>query len=183
MPPETLPEPWLSFLKEIDELVSEPVEFHCLGGFVVTTLYGSARSTADFDVLSIAPRTEIETLLRLAGEGSKLHKKHRVYLDFVTIAQTPEDYEERLREMFSGSLQNIRLFALDPYDLALTKIERTIQRDRDDVKHLARTVPFDLEVLKQRYYDELRVYLGVPERSDTTLELWIEAIEEERKGL
>ena len=70
--------------------------------------------------------------------------------------------------------------ALDPYDLALSKLERNIQRDRDDVKHLAKTVPFDLEVLKERYQKELRWQLGNPEREDLTLRLWIEASEEER---
>ena len=71
------------------------------------------------------------------------------------------------------------LFALDPYDLALSKLERNIQRDRDDVPYLARTVPFDLGILKQRYQKELW-QLGNPEREDLTLRLWIEAIEEER---
>jgi hypothetical protein len=70
--------------------------------------------------------------------------------------------------------------SLDPYDLALSKLERNIQRDRDDVLHLARTVPLDLEVLKDRYQKELRWQLGNPEREDLTLQLWIDAIEEER---
>ena len=45
----------------------------------------------------------------------------------------------------------LRLFALDPYDAALAKIERNSARGRDDVRHLGRVVPFDLEILKQRY--------------------------------
>jgi hypothetical protein len=81
---------------------------------------------------------------------------------------------------FSWGFKHLRLFALDPYDLALSKLERNIQRDRDDVRHLARTVPFDLEVLRRRYRDELRWQLGNPEREDLTLQLWIDAIEEER---
>lgn len=93
----------------------------------------------------------------------------------------PENYEERLVEMFPGTFQYLRLFALDPYDLALTKLERNIQRDRDDVKHLARKVPFDLTVLKDRYERELRLYLGRPDREDLTLKLWIEMIEEDRR--
>ena len=72
------------------------------------------------------------------------------------------------------------MFALDPYDLALSKIERNTQRDRDDVKHLARTVPLDLNVLKERYEKELRPDLGNAKREDLTLKLWLEAIEEER---
>jgi hypothetical protein len=60
-------------------------------------------------------------------------------------------------------------------------LERNIQKDRDDVKYLAKTVPLDLEVLRQRYQTELVWQLGNPEREDLTLRLWIEAIEEERE--
>jgi hypothetical protein len=85
-----------------------------------------------------------------------------------------------LTEIAPGSFKHVRLFALDPYDLALSKLERNTQRDRDDVKHLARTVPIDTAKLQERYQKELRPYLGNPEREDLTLQLWIEAIEEER---
>jgi hypothetical protein len=64
--------------------------------------------------------------------------------------------------------------------LALSKLERNIQRDRDDVKHLARSIPLDLEVLRDRYEKELRWQLGNPEREDLTLKLWIEMIAEDR---
>ena len=114
-------------------------------------------------------------------EGSKLHRKYGIYLDFVTIAAVPEDYDQRLAEILPGTLKRLRLFALDPYDLALAKLERNIQRDRDDVKYLARTVPFDLNVLRERYEKELRPNLGNPEREDLTLRLWVEALEEELK--
>jgi hypothetical protein len=173
-------EPWRSFWKEIDETISEPVEFHCLGGFVITLIYGLERSTSDVDVISVIPRNPVSELIKIAGEGSSLHQKYGIYLDVVGIATVPENYDERLSEVFSGEFQHVKLFALDPYDIALAKIERNIQRDRDDVKHLARVVPFDLELLKERYNKELRVYLGIPDREDLTLKLWIEAIEEER---
>lgn len=178
-----IPEPWQTFWKEIDKAVKEPIELHCLGGFVITLLYGLERSTADVDVISVIPRYTAGELLEIAGEGSTLHQTYGVYLDIVGIATVPENYEERLTEISSEEeFQNIRLFALDPYDIALAKIERNIQRDRDDVKHLARIAPFDTKVLKERYEKELRVYLGNPEREDLTLKLWIEAIEEERKS-
>ena len=41
--------------------------------------------------------------------------------------------------MFAGTFQNLHLMALDPYDLALTKLERNFERDRNDVRYLART--------------------------------------------
>jgi|ERR1700730_7335759 len=177
---KTIPEPWLSFLADIDAFVSEPVELHCLGGFLLTVLYDAPRSTADVDVIAITPRTEIEPLMRWAEQGSELHRKHKVYLQLVGVVTVPDSYEERLTEIFPQSFNRLRLLALDPYDLALSKIERNTQRDRDDVRHLARTVPFDLTKLEERYQKELRAYLGKPEREDLTLQLWIQAIEEER---
>ena len=58
---EQVPEPWVSFLKELDALVTEPVRLDCIGGFVVTMLYGLGRPTADVDVLEIAPLSAIAT--------------------------------------------------------------------------------------------------------------------------
>ena len=153
----------------------------CMGGFVVSMVYGFSRPTGDLDVLEIAPREAGMPILELGMQGGPLHKKYKIYLDHVGVAHVPENYEERLGEIFSKVFKHLRLFALDPYDLAMSKLERNIQRDRDDVMHLARIVPFDPEVLKDRYQKELRWQLGNPEREDLTLRLWIEAIQEERE--
>jgi hypothetical protein len=177
-----IPEPWRSFLADLDELAGRETHLECLGGFVLTQLYGLARQTADLDSLSVTPNEQIKPLLAAAQRGSVMQKKHGVYLDFVTVATVPEDYESRLTEMFPGAFRHLRLYAVDPYDLALAKLDRNIQRDRDDVKFLARTVPFDLAVLKQRYEKELRPYVANTQREDLTLQLWIEAIEEERNN-
>jgi hypothetical protein len=142
-------------------------------------LYGAPRLTADVDVFLTAPGN-VGQLPRLAGKGSALHRRHGVYLDFVAIASVPEDYEQRLTEMFPGTFRHLRLLAFDPYDVALAKLERNLQRDRDDVKHLARTIPFDFDVLRERYEKELRPLLGNPAREDLTLQLWLEALAEER---
>lgn len=88
--------------------------------------------------------------------GGPLFQKYGVYLDHVTVAQPPYEYESRLQEMFPGTFRHLRLMALDSYDLALTKLERNIERDRNDVLYLARTVPFDLGLLRERYQTEHR---------------------------
>jgi hypothetical protein len=119
--------------------------------------------------------------LELGKRDDPLHKKYKIYLDRVGVAHVPEDYKDRLTEVFHETFNHLRLLALDPYDVAFSKLERNIQRDRDDVKHLARTVPFSLEVLKDRYQKELRWQLANPDREDLTLRLWIEATEEERQ--
>jgi hypothetical protein len=177
---EAIPEPWRSFLNELDEIAVTTVRLDCIGGFVVTMLYGLNRPTADVDVLEIAPQAAADAFSQVALLGGPLFRKYGVYLDRVTVAQPPYEYESRLREMFPGVLKNLRLMALDPYDLALTKLERNIERDRSDVRYLARIIPFDLELLCDRYKHELRPYLGNPKREDLTLKLWIEAIQEDR---
>jgi hypothetical protein len=123
-----------------------------------------ARPTADVDVIAINPRSEIESVIRLAGQGSALHRKHKLYIQLVGVASVPDGYEERLTEIAPGSFKHLRLFALDPYDLALSKLERNTQRDRDDVRHLARIVPLDLNTLRTRYEEELRPLLGNTEK-------------------
>jgi Nucleotidyltransferase of unknown function (DUF6036) len=174
-------QPWRSFLRELDGLLTTDVCLHCLGGFVVTACYGLPRVTADLDVLIVLPSDTQTHVAKLAGRGSDVHRKHGVYLDVVTVATCPDDYEARLTEVFPGECQHLRLLALDPYDLALAKLERNLQRDRDDVMYLADIVPFDLKVLRERYRNEMRLYLGRPEREDLTLDLWIEMIEERRR--
>lgn len=173
-----LHQPWLSFLDDLDDVVEEETQLHCFGGFLVTQIYGSPRDTRDVDVISIVPNNH--SLIELAGKGSRLHKLHGIYLDKVGIATVPENYEDRLEEIFAGNFERLRLFAFDPYDVALAKIERNLELDRADVRFLAKTIPFDLDVLKKRYHDELRPYLAIPEREDLTLRLWVEMIEEER---
>ena len=179
MPPD-LAQPWRGFLADLDGLVSHPVHLHCCGGFVVTTRYGCPEPPPILDVLSILPG-EDQRNLTAAGRGSGLHKAHGVYLDVVTVATYPDSYEERLTEMHPGLFRHIRLLALDPYDLVLTKLTRNADRDRGDVEFLATAVPLDTSILRQRYRDEMRAYMGIAAREDLTLDLWIEIIEERRE--
>jgi hypothetical protein len=177
-PKQLPPEPWHSFLRDLDEALQSPARLDCIGGFVVTQLYGLDRPTADVDVIELAPREASETLMEIALQGGLLHRKHRIYLDRVAIAVVPENYEERLTEMFPGTFRHLRLMALDPYDISLSKLERNSQKDRDDVRFLSRSIPFDLATLQQRYETELRWQLGRPEREDLTMKLWMEMLSE-----
>ncbi len=177
-----VPEPWNSFIHDLDEILKESVDFHCIGGFVVTNLYGFRRETRDIDVLEARSSGNTEELFQLAREGSELYYKHHVYLDRVTVVEAPpEDYERRLTEMYRGAFANIRLFAAEAHDLALMKLQRNIERDREDVKHLARTGHITANQLRNRYEKEMRPYIALPEqRTDPILRLWIDMIGEEQ---
>src|SRR6266481_1769112 len=102
-----LPSPWLEFLAELDSMLTEPVVLHCIGGFVVCFFYGLARSTADIDYYTAVPANL--NLDEVAGEGSALGKKHKVWLHRVAVTSLPEDYETRLTEMVPGHFKNLKL--------------------------------------------------------------------------
>ena len=57
-----LDEPWGGFLSDFDAQLSGPVDFHCMGGFVVSKPNGFARETADLDLLTLT--LHIEALRR-----------------------------------------------------------------------------------------------------------------------
>jgi hypothetical protein len=102
--PTFIPEPWGAFLGELDDIAADAVDFHCIGGFVVTRKYGFQRETRDIDVLSIRPNSHRQDFLQKGAVDSPLHLKHKIYLDVVTVVDAyPEDYETRLTEMYPGS--------------------------------------------------------------------------------
>jgi hypothetical protein len=67
---KSVPEPWKSFLGEIDAAISSPLRFDCLGGFVVTLLYEMNRTSADIDVFEIAPRSASQGVMQMAMQGT-----------------------------------------------------------------------------------------------------------------
>jgi len=107
-------------------MLTEPVVLHCIGGFVVCFFYGLARSTADIDYYTAVPANL--NLDEVAGEGSALGKKHKVWLHRVAVINLPEDYETRLTEMVPGHFKNLKLLVPDPYDCILSKLERNVPK-------------------------------------------------------
>ncbi|MGH9793512.1 MAG: DUF6036 family nucleotidyltransferase [Candidatus Acidiferrales bacterium] len=161
-------------MHDVDAALDAEVELHCLGGFVLTVCYGMPRATKDIDCWEVVPRSRLDSIQQIAGESSRLARKHRVHIQYSQVGTLPEDYAERLSEIPLHGLNKLRLLGLDPYDLALSKLERNAERDRDDVRWLARAIPLEANVLRERYKKELRPYLANEARHDLTLRLWLE---------
>ena len=123
MPSDPLPEPWRSFLRDLDTQLAGPTELHCFGGFVVAQCYGLIRPTADIDILD-SKGTDLITIAKLAGRTSPLHKRHGVYIDVVTVAAVPDNYEERLANALDESFAKLQFRIFERHDLVLTKIAR-----------------------------------------------------------
>lgn len=172
--PAKIPEPWLSFLRDVGRKLGRSVEVHCLGGFVLNVLWGLPRPTGDVDFIEIEPSEAGEELLEVAGEGSELAKRHKLQFHRVTVAELPEGYASRLVDITPRGLSRLRLQALEVHDLVLAKLARNSPRDRADVEFLVRQGALDRHSLEERFNKELRPYLLNEDREAATLRLWIE---------
>lgn len=172
-----IPRNWKQFLNDLDSELDRETSLVCIGGFVIAMCYDFDRETSDLDFISCIPNEENNELLLFAGEGSALHEKHGVYLQQVTIAQMTECYEDRLTEMFPGRFNNLRLYALEVYDLALSKLTRNSEKDREDLLRMVNSEEFNLHEFEERYDKEFRVYVE-DTRHRTTFRFWLNLIRE-----
>lgn len=172
-----IPRKWEQFLDDLDSQMDRKTSLVCIGGFVIAMRYDFDRETSDLDFISCIPDEENNELLAFGGEGSALHKKHGVYLQQVTIAQMTECYEDRLTEMFPGRFKYLRLYTLDVYDLALSKLTRNSEKDREDLLRMVDSEDFNLHEFEERYDKEFRVYVE-DTRHRTTFQFWQNLIRE-----
>ncbi len=157
---EDVPSHWPSFLKEIDQAFTAPVELHCLGGFVLDVLCGLPRPTDDLDYIAVIPNYSANELEDVAGRGSKLSRKYRLFIQYTGgFSDYPDSYEDRLTPL-DFDLDKLSLKVLEPYDLALSKLTRNNPKDREDVKLLAAKLKLSFKTLMERFEAEMRPYLA-----------------------
>lgn len=94
----------------------------------------------------------------------------------------PDTYESRLQRAWP-IWPNLRLWIPEPHDLALTKLERSNERDIRDVMFLAQAGLINRDTLIKRFESEMESYLTGPTPTwhRTTLNMWIAACWPERK--
>ena len=167
-------EPWLGFLSEVDQALTQSVEIHCLGGFVLSVLWELPRPTGDVDFIEIHPGDAGSELQAIAGEGSELASRYHLHFHQVTVAEYPEAYATRITKITPPKFRRLHLMALEVHDLVLAKLSRNSPRDRSDVEFLARKGALDRKLLENRFETELRPYLLNEARESLTMRLWLE---------
>jgi len=144
---------WQKFLAEIDQLLTGPAQITCIGGFVMTEVHGASRSTGDLDLIESNSQV-VEELQKIAGEGSELHKKHKLYVEYVGVVTMPLEFSSRLTPL-PLTLEKLTIFVPEVYDLILSKLERNGPKDQADVEFLARKYALSYNILRKRFDDEL----------------------------
>jgi hypothetical protein len=122
------------------------------------------RGTKDSDVLQTAELTPATTtlLLALAGEGTALHTRHRLYIDIVAngLPLLPHVPLYHPLDDLNASLRHFEIHVLDVVDVVVSKLKPFRVSDRDDIKAMIdrKLVPHDL--LVERFRDAVDDFAG-----------------------
>ena len=135
--------------------------------------YGLPRPTGDIDYIAVVPPDAAAEIALVGGPDSALARKCRVFLQGVGIADLPDDYESRLREL-NLDLGNLKLWVLEPYDLLLSKLPRNGPKDREDAKYLIEKLRLEFAIFYDRWQQEMAPWIPNKERHELTIQLWKE---------
>lgn len=148
-------------LKQLEERLSlsKPLNVYLAGGMAVH-LYTASRVTTDVDAefggrVLLPNDLMVEVTLE---DGSP----QIIYLDTnynSTFALMHEDYQDDAIPVDLG-LESIRVHVLSPVDLAVSKIARLADNDREDIQELVRLGLTTADEIEQRATSALAGYVG-----------------------
>ena len=125
---------------------------------------GYERGTKDSDVLETRAITAAvkARLLALGGEGTDLHRRHRLYVEVVGngIPFLPRRALYHPETELNARLRNFDLEVLDVVDVVVSKLKRFHANDRDDVEAMVDRELVPHERLVARLRDAVDVFLG-----------------------
>jgi hypothetical protein len=176
----------LMFLNAIDAVLEpaamgQTLNIYHIGRSALVWEYDYIETTIDIDILR--PRggeALVELALSLFGKETDGAKAHGLYLDIVNEAfpPMPAGYEKRAHAV-EGPWMVLRVFHLDPHDLAASKLRRSAARDRQDIRQLCdwghldpkrlekileKAFPFNLEKDGDEFRDTAFEHLRIVQR-------------------
>lgn len=156
-------------LDKIDETIKksgykgEPVKMYLAGGLAINHYCGT-RYTEDVDASFsrriLLPYSDLVVDYRRSDGSTSF-----IYFDQnynPTFALLHEDYEKDSLEWegIGNEKRIIHLYVLSPLDLAISKIARFSEQDREDIMNLAKHKFFTAVELKNRSEEALTYYIG-----------------------
>ena len=133
-----------SILTTLGEQVPPGSHIYLLGGSALTLL-GSPRQSLDIDLVGddIHPNELHRTIMDKA-------KEMQLQVDIVPIDRfipLPDGNKER--SIYIGQFANLEIYVIDPYSIALSKLDRGLFTDFDDIIFLIKNDYITLEKLMQ----------------------------------
>ena len=167
--------------------LKEPVRMYLAGGMAVNFFTGY-RPTVDVDASFshrlLLPRAEDLVVSYTGSDG----KPKLVYFDLnysTSFALMHPDFEKDAYRVEGNEFQDpkIQLYVVTPIDLALSKVSRFEENDREDIAELARHNLIDPSALVDRAEVAMEYYIGDPSSLRINLKEALDIIHAARTGL
>ncbi len=159
-----------TLFKELEDRLglTRPLDVYLAGGMAIH-LYTGSRVTSDVDAefgLRILIPKDLSVEVTLEDGSTQCLFIDTNYNSMFGLMH--EDYENDALTVDMG-LNHIRLHVLSPVDLAVSKIKRFADNDRDDIRQLTRLRLTTADEIEQRALSALERYIG--NRTETLLDI------------
>ncbi len=162
------PEPFRSFFQDIDRrwesAREEKLRLRVIGSAALMLQTDYVRGTKDSDILETTELAAVDKnrLLELAGVGSRVAQRHRMYLEIVSsglpfLPQSPHWHP--LPEL-NPLLKHLSIEVLDVVDVVVSKLKRFSASDADDVRAMTESGLVEHRRLIERFQSAVDVYGG-----------------------
>ncbi|NYZ76064.1 hypothetical protein H0N98_02325 [Candidatus Micrarchaeota archaeon] len=137
----------LDLLEVVDKEFDRPIDITAVGGTAMTLLYlKSSTIDVDFDFRSDDDRKRFEKVLKGIPHGFRID---RFCGGFIFFQQLPADYFEKSISI-PHRFRSIRLYALHPLDIVVSKIGRLDERDVEDIESCIKEYKLEKSQVKKR---------------------------------
>ncbi len=134
------------FLRAVDDELDRKVEVVVIGGAAIALAYASKYGTRDIDTWPLFGQLDEKSCERASRKTGL-----KVPVQPSGVAQGPESFDERLRQVKRLHLRNIKVYVPERHDLAIMKTTRGYTDDLQAVELVHKRTPLDLEKLIERY--------------------------------
>lgn len=142
----------IMFLHVVDALLQNDLEIFVIGGVAAILGYNANVKTADIDVLTIYVGSEAD--LKQALQAARKVTGVALFLDRASIAELPDNYEDRKKPLRGVSFKKLTLTVPDKYDLVLSKALRADDHDLDAIQSIHEQHPLSEKTLVNRFEDD-----------------------------
>jgi hypothetical protein len=153
-------------LKDVDERwisrTGNKVRLKIIGSTALMLQTDYTRGTKDSDVIQTDHLTtaDMTQLRSLAGQGTDLHQKHRLYVDIVAAALPflPHVPRYHPRPELTSLLRHFEVETLDIVDVVVSKLKRFNANDNSDIEAMIERGLLPHEALVTRFMDAVDSY-------------------------
>jgi hypothetical protein len=156
----------LAFLADIDQGLAETVLMEIVGGAAALLAYGAHTPTKDINSYSDFDEGILRAALRAA---------HRIPLQRTVKPKPPFNHEER-RQRLTLPPGKLVVWVPERHDVLFTKLARAARHDLEVIEEMHRAKPFDLQVVVERYNDEIVRTFGGNDHYHRQLQLLIDRL-------